>query len=172
MTATATATANAAPKKRSNPVTWTGRQIGKAVRFSHRQYARGRDSVGDVWAVAPPAALGGAEYLAHENIPAIENSGATDDMLIASTGAAALSGVLTLAAAGRGLDINRKGVKRGIETVSAGVASAADLAMRIQVVGTEIGHNPVLTWVTGAVAVASATLGGIAGYSSGRALSQ
>lgn len=148
------------------------RITGKGMRGLHKGYSWARGKAGDAWAIVPPAALAGVEYGVHEKAPIVENSGATDDMLIASGGALALSSVLTLAANGAGLDINRQGVKRGIEVVSTGVATATDLAARIQIAGTEIGHNPVVTWASGIVALGSAALGSVAGYSSGRALSQ
>jgi len=81
-----------------------------------------------------------------------------------------LSGMLTCAASGIGIDVERAGVKRTIEGTSTGLAAAADLALRVQVAGTEITHNPVFSFVAGVVAVGSAAFGSIAGYASGRAL--
>ena len=179
MAAATTSSLKSTPKTKRRPVAWTGRQLAKGGKFAQRRYIQGRNATGSAWAIAPPAALAGAEYLAHEelpelhdSIPSIEAAGATDDMIIASAGAAALGGVLTLAAKGAGLDVERVGVKRGIEATSAAVATATDLLVKVQVSGTEISHNPVVTWASGIVALGFAALGGIAGASSGRAIAR
>ena len=141
-------------------------------RFSARQYFRARNAAGKTWAPVAPALLAAGEVTAHNEVPAIERAGATDDMVVASVGAAALGAGMTLTLKGMGVNVERPGVKRFVEATSTALGAAGDLMLRVEVAGTDVAHNPAPTAASAAIALAAATLGSITGSSTGRALAR
>ncbi|HTH72071.1 MAG TPA: hypothetical protein VL737_01765 [Candidatus Pristimantibacillus sp.] len=141
-------------------------------RFSARQYFRARGAAGKTWAPLAPAMLVAGEIVANNEVPAIERAGAVDDMVIASSGAAALGAGMTLTLKGMGVNVERPGVKRFVEATSTAFGAAGDLLMRVEISGTDIAHNPVPTAGSTVVALAAAALGSMAGNSTGRALAR
>lgn len=135
-------------------------------------YRGARDLMGKGWAPVAPVALGGAEYAAHEYVPQLEQAEVVDDMIVASAGALAVGALLTGALKGFGFDVDRAGVKRFIEGTSTVAGSLINLTTGVHAPGEQFADVSTPTPASVAMTIGAGILGGMAGYSSGRALTR